>query len=57
MDWLVSTDASAAAVARGLPEGLAADAVGRFGVLGECPVDNAVGAGSPGIAWRCGPRE
>ena len=32
-----------AAVA-GMPDGIAAYAVGRLGVLGDCPTDNVVGA-------------
>lgn len=44
MDWLMAADTLDEAAARGLPEGPAAYASGRFGVLGDCPVDNVVGA-------------
>ena len=45
MDWLMSAETPETAAARGLPPGLPAYAIGRFGVLGDCPVDNVVGAG------------
>ena len=32
------------ATERGMPEGMPAYAVGRLGVLGDCPVDNVVAA-------------
>jgi hypothetical protein len=44
MDWLVNTSTSEKAVAAGMAEGMAAYAVGRLGVLGDCPVDNVVAA-------------
>lgn len=44
MEWLMAPSTQAASAARGMPDGLASYAVGRFGVLGDCPVDNVVGA-------------
>ncbi|MFW2333897.1 SCO6745 family protein [Ilumatobacter sp.] len=44
MAWLMADSTRAQAVERGLPAGNAAYAVGRLGVLGDCPVDNVVGA-------------
>ncbi|MDJ0767193.1 MAG: hypothetical protein QNJ12_00310 [Ilumatobacter sp.] len=44
MDWLMAESTRTTAEERGLPAGLAAYAVGRLGVLGDCPVDNVVGA-------------
>jgi len=42
--WLLADSTRSRAAERGLPEGNAAYAVGRLGVLGDCPVDNVVGA-------------
>ena len=44
MSWLLAPSTTGQAAAAGMPEGLAAYAVGRLGVLGDCPVDNVVGA-------------
>lgn len=44
MDWLMAPSTIAAGAERGMPDGLAAYAVGRWGALGECPVDSVVGA-------------
>lgn len=44
MAWLMADSTRTAATAAGLPEGMASYAVGRLGVLGDCPVDNVVGA-------------
>ncbi len=44
MEWLMSPDTLEKAEARGMPAGQAAYAVGRLGVLGDCPVDNVVAA-------------
>ena len=44
MAWLMADSTRAQAAEHGLPAGNAAYAVGRLGVLGECPVDNVVGA-------------
>lgn len=44
MEWLMAPSTMDAAAARGMPTGMASYAVGRFGVLGDCPVDNVVGA-------------
>ena len=44
MNWLVDADTLAKAEARGMPAGMAAYAAGRFGVLGDCPVDVVTGA-------------
>lgn len=44
MEWLVAPSTLDKAQARGMPAGNAAYAVGRLGVLGDCPVDNVVGA-------------
>lgn len=44
MDWLMAPTTIAAGVERGMPDGLASYAVGRWGALGDCPVDNVVGA-------------
>jgi len=44
MAWLMDDSTEQHAVERGLPAGNAAYAVGRLGVLGDCPVDNVVGA-------------
>ena len=44
MAWLMADSTKEKAAARGMPETNAAYAVGRFGVLGDCPVDKVVGA-------------
>ncbi len=44
MEWLMAPSTQEKAAERGMPDGMAAYAVGRFGVLGDCPVDNVVGA-------------
>ncbi len=45
MHWLMSSSTREKAVSAGMPaDPLEAYAVGRFGVLGDCPVDNVVGA-------------
>jgi hypothetical protein len=44
MEWLMAPSTMEAAAGRGMPPGMASYAVGRFGVLGDCPVDNVVGA-------------
>jgi len=44
MTWLMADSTRVQVAARGLPDGNAAYAVGRLGVLGDCPVDNVVGA-------------
>jgi len=45
MPWLINDDTITKAANRGLrAPGLGAYAVGRLGVLGDCPVDNVVGA-------------
>ncbi len=45
MDWLMAPTTTEKAAAAGLPDDhLAAYAVGRLGVLGDCPVDNVVAA-------------
>ena len=44
MDWLMAESTMAHAAARGSGEGMGAYAVGRLGVLGDCPADNVVGA-------------
>jgi hypothetical protein len=44
MEWLVAPTTHEKAEARGMPAGMASYAVGRLGVLGDCPVDNVVGA-------------
>lgn len=44
MDWLMAPSTMEQASAKGLPAGLAQYAVGRLGVLGDCPVDNVVAA-------------
>ena len=56
MEWLMAPSTTEKAAAAGLPaDGQAADAVGRLGVLGECPVDNVVAAAhfwEPGLMRR-----
>ena len=44
MAWLMADSTREQAAQQGLPSGNAAYAVGRLGVLGDCPVDNVVGA-------------
>lgn len=44
MDWLMAPTTTAQGVERGMPDGFAQYAVGRWGALGDCPVDNVVGA-------------
>ena len=44
MEWLLAPSTLAKAAERGMPAGRATYAVGRLGVLGDCPVDNVVGA-------------
>jgi hypothetical protein len=44
MPWLMAPSTLAKAEASGMPAGNAAYAIGRLGVLGDCPVDNVVAA-------------
>ena len=44
MEWLMAPSTLEKAEARGMPSGQAAYAVGRLGVLGDCPPDNVVAA-------------
>ncbi len=44
MSWLMAPSTAEKAQAAGMPGGTAAYAIGRLGVLGECPVDNVVAA-------------
>lgn len=44
MNWLMAPTTTATAGERGMPAGTAGYALGRLGVLGDCPVDNVVGA-------------
>ena len=44
MNWLLAPTTQKKAEEAGMGEGLRAYAVGRLGVLGNCPVDNVVGA-------------
>lgn len=44
MSWLMAPSTTEAAAARGMPPGDAGYAIGRLGVLGDCPVDNVVAA-------------
>lgn len=44
MHWLMAPVTNAKAAEAGMPEGIPGYAVGRLGVLGDCPVDNVVGA-------------
>jgi hypothetical protein len=44
MDWLMAPSTLGKAQERGMPGGGGAYAIGRLGVLGDCPVDNVVGA-------------
>jgi hypothetical protein len=43
MHWLMAPSTDEKAAAAGMPEGIPGYAVGRLGVLGDCPVDNVVG--------------
>jgi hypothetical protein len=56
MEWLVAPSTTEKAAEAGLPtDGQAAYAVGRLGVLGDCPVDNVVAAAhfwEPGLMRR-----
>lgn len=44
MAWLLDDQTRAQAAERGMGEGMGAYAIGRLGVLGDCPPDNVVGA-------------
>ena len=44
MHWLLAPSTVEKATAAGMPDGIPGYAVGRLGVLGDCPVDNVVGA-------------
>ena len=45
MAWLMAPSTTEQAAARGMPtEDMASYAIGRLGVLGDCPVDNVVAA-------------
>ena len=44
MHWLMAPSTTTKAVAAGMPPGLPGYAIGRLGVLGDCPVDNVIGA-------------
>jgi len=44
MHWLMAESTMEEGARRGMPEGFPAYAVGRWGALGDCPVDNVVGA-------------
>ena len=44
MHWLLAPSTTEQAVEAGMPDGIAGYAVGRLGVLGDCPVDNVVAA-------------
>ncbi len=44
MHWLMCPSTSEKAAAAGMPAGLAAYAIGRLGVLGECPVTDVIDA-------------
>lgn len=44
MDWLLASSTTITAAERGMPPGNAGYAIGRLGVLGDCPIDNVVGA-------------
>ncbi len=44
MEWLMADSTNTKAAAAGMPAGTAAYAIGRLGVLGDCPVDNVVAA-------------
>ncbi len=44
MAWLMADTTNEKAAAAGMPSGLGAYAIGRLGVLGDCPPDNVVAA-------------
>lgn len=44
MAWLMSDETRATAAERGMGDGMGAYAIGRLGVLGDCPPDNVVAA-------------
>lgn len=44
MHWLMAPSTNEQQVAAGMPDGIPGYAIGRLGVLGDCPVDNVVGA-------------
>lgn len=44
MHWLMAPSTNTKAELAGMPPGLPGYAIGRLGVLGDCPVDNVVGA-------------
>jgi len=44
MEWLLHPTTFEKSAARGMPDSMAAYAIGRFGALGDVPVDNVVGA-------------
>lgn len=44
MEWLMAPSTLEQAAARGMPASMGSYAVGRLGVLGDCPVDNVVAA-------------
>jgi hypothetical protein len=44
MSWLITSTTQEKATKAGMPEGSGAYAIGRLGVLGDCPVDNVVAA-------------
>ena len=44
MAWLMAPSTQEKAAAAGMGDGQGAYAVGRLGVLGNCPIDNVVGA-------------
>lgn len=43
MHWLMAPSTNEKAAAAGMPAGIPGYAIGRLGVLGDCPVDNVVG--------------
>ena len=44
MQWLMCPSTNTKAHAAGMPDGLAAYAIGRLGVMGDCPVDDVIDA-------------
>ncbi len=44
MSWLMASSTTETASERGMPDGIPGYAIGRLGVLGDCPVDNVVAA-------------
>lgn len=44
MAWLLADETRATAAERGMGDGMGAYAIGRLGVLGDCPADNVVAA-------------